>query len=94
MRLSLTQRKRSLTGAAAWLLAGGILLAVAGCSAEMSGVMVDALQSALEAVIPGMMDMLKDCGTNGEEVAPVSDANGFLPVAMMEAAQVARTLLA
>jgi hypothetical protein len=94
MRLGLTRRERFLTGAPAWLLAGGILLAVAGCSAEMTGVMFDSLQSALESVIPGMMDMLRDCGTNGDEVAPVSGANGFLPVTMREAAQTAWTLLA
>ncbi len=93
MRLGLTQKKRSLTGASALLLAGGILVAVAGCSAEMSGVMFDTLQSVLDAVIPGMMDAMRDCGTNGDEVAPVSGANGFLPVAMREAAQAARPLL-
>jgi hypothetical protein len=97
MRLGLTESKRSLTRTSAWLLSGGILLAVAGCSADMSGIFVDALQSALDSAIPALMELFKanmagDGGTGG--TPPTGGGNGFLPVVMHEAAQFAQTLLA
>ena len=94
MRLGLTQKKHSLTGAPAWLLAGGILVAVTGCSADVSGVVVDALGSALDTAIPALMDLLKANMAGDGDTPPTGGGNGFLPVVMREAAQVAQTLLA
>ena len=97
MRLGLTQKKHPLTGASAWLLAGGILVAVAGCSADVSNIFVDALGSALDTAVPALMEMLKTnmAGEGGDGgTTPIGGGNGFLPVVMHEAAQAARTLLA
>ena len=99
MRLGLTQKKHSLTGATAWLLAGGILVVVTGCSADMSTIFVDALGSALDTAVPAIMDLLKtnmagDGGGGDGGTPPIGGGNGFLPVVMREAVQVAQTLLA
>ncbi len=97
MRLGLTQRKSSLSRVSTWLLTAGILVLVAGCSAEMSTIFVDALQSALDTAIPALMDLLETNMTNngGDGGAPpTGGGNGFLPVVMREATQYAQTLLA
>lgn len=92
MRLGLENKKRSLMRTLTYLATGGALLAVIGCEQEVGLVVVDALEAALQAAIPGLMEMLRaDVINDGTDSG---DGGGSLPTVMLEAVRTVQMMLA
>ncbi len=92
MRLGLAKKKFSLMRTLACLATGGTVLSVIGCEGDTAGVMVDALEAALQAAIPGLMELLKADVVN--DGSGTSTGGGSLPTVMHEAIQTVRMMLA
>jgi hypothetical protein len=92
MRLGLAKKRFSIVKSLACLATGGAVLSVIGCEGEAGGVFVDALQAALEAAIPGLMELLKEDVVNNGGDAP--GGGGSLPTVMHQAIETVRMMLA
>ena len=92
MRLGLAKKKPSIMKSLACLATGGFVLSVIGCEGEVGGVFVDALEAALEAAVPGLMDLLREDVVNNGSDAPTD--GGSLPTVMRQAVETLRMMLA
>lgn len=92
MRLRLAEKKLSIMKSFACLATGGAMLSVIGCEGEVGGVFVDALQAALEAAIPGLMELLKADVVN--DGGGTGTGGGSLPTVMRQAVETVQMMLA
>jgi hypothetical protein len=92
--MRLGRRNRKILGwrTLAVVASGAALFSVVGCEGQVAGVVVDALNSALQTAIPALMDLLKADVINAGDGSTTTP--GSLPTVMNEVIRTAGFLLA